>query len=310
MTNVFIDGSAGTTGLRIADRLALRQDLNIITLPEEVRKNIDARRDAINSADIVFLCLPDAAAIEAVALAKSDSVKIIDTSTAHRTNPDWVYGFAELASQREKIAASSRIANPGCHASGFIALVAPLVREGLISPDACLTAFSLTGYSGGGKKMIAEYEDPARSPLLKGPRQYALTQQHKHLKEMNALCGLRNAPIFCPIVADFHSGMEVSVSLFARDLKGTADDIRDLYKSCYTSGLVRYAEEADPDGLLSAAAFAGRDDMEVSVFGNDDRILLVSRFDNLGKGASGAAIQNMNILLGLDEATGLNVPIK
>ena len=310
MTNVFIDGSAGTTGLRIADRLALRQDLNIITLPEEVRKDIDARRDAINSADIVFLCLPDAAAIEAVALAKSDSVKIIDTSTAHRTNPDWVYGFAELASQREKIAASSRIANPGCHASGFIALVAPLVREGLISPDACLTAFSLTGYSGGGKKMIAEYEDPARSPLLKGPRQYALTQQHKHLKEMNALCGLRNAPIFCPIVADFHSGMEVSVSLFARDLKGTADDIRDLYKSCYTSGLVRYAEEADPDGLLSAAAFAGRDDMEVSVFGNDDRILLVSRFDNLGKGASGAAIQNMNILLGLDEATGLNVPIK
>jgi len=310
MTNVFIDGSAGTTGLHIADRLALRQDLNIITLPEEVRKNIDARRDAINSADIVFLCLPDAAAIEAVALAKSDSVKIIDTSTAHRTNPDWVYGFAELASQREKIAASSRIANPGCHASGFIALVAPLVREGLISPDACLTAFSLTGYSGGGKKMIAEYEDPARSPLLKGPRQYALTQQHKHLKEMNALCGLRNAPVFCPIVADFHSGMEVSVSLFARDLKGTADDIRDLYKSCYTSGLVRYAEEADPDGLLSAAAFAGRDDMEVSVFGNDDRILLVSRFDNLGKGASGAAIQNMNILLGLDEATGLNVPIK
>ena len=310
MTNVFIDGSAGTTGLRIADRLALRQDLNIITLPEEVRKDIDARRDAINSADIVFLCLPDAAAIEAVALAKSNSVKIIDTSTAHRTNPGWVYGFAELASQREKIAASSRIANPGCHASGFIALVAPLVREGLISPDACLTAFSLTGYSGGGKKMIAEYEDPARSPLLKGPRQYALTQQHKHLKEMNALCGLRNAPVFCPIVADFHSGMEVSVSLFARDLKGTADDIRDLYKSCYTSGLVRYAEEADPDGLLSAAAFAGRDDMEVSVFGNDDRILLVSRFDNLGKGASGAAIQNMNILLGLDEATGLNVPIK
>ena len=310
MTNVFIDGSAGTTGLRIADRLALRKDLNILTLPEEIRKDPAARADAIGSADIVFLCLPDAAAIEAVSLAGSSKAMIIDTSTAHRTDPDWVYGFAELSGQRQRIASASRIANPGCHASGFIALVAPLVQEGLLQKDVCLTAFSLTGYSGGGKKMIAEYEDPDRSYLLKGPRQYALTQQHKHLKEINALCRLETTPVFCPIVGDFHSGMEVTVPVFARDLKGTMEDVQKLYAECYSSGLVRYTESADPDGMLSAAAFAGRDDMEVSVFGNSDRILLTARFDNLGKGASGAAIQNMNILLGLPEATGLNVPTK
>ena len=309
MINVFIDGSAGTTGLRIADRLALRQDLNVITLPDELRKDPGARKDAINSADVVFLCLPDDAAREAVSLA-NNSVKIIDTSTAHRTNPDWVYGFAELSGQRIKIEKATRIANPGCHASGFIALVAPLVQAGLIKSDITLSAFSLTGYSGGGKKMIAEYEASERSPLLKGPRQYALTQQHKHLKEIVKLCGLETAPVFCPIVGDFHSGMEVTVPLFAGDLTGTAEDIRQLYRNYYRSGLVRYTDSTDSDGMLSAAAFAGRDDMEVSVFGNEDRILLTARFDNLGKGASGAAIQNMNILLGLPEATGLNVPQK
>ena len=181
MTNVFIDGSAGTTGLRIADRLALRQDISLIKLPEELRKDNAARKEAINSADIVFLCLPDAAAIEAVSLAENPGVKIIDTSTAHRTAPDWAYGFPELKGQRQKILTSNRIANPGCHASGFVALVAPLVQQGLLSPDTALTCFSLTGYSGGGKQMIADYEAPDRSPLLKGPRQYALTQQHKHL---------------------------------------------------------------------------------------------------------------------------------
>ena len=310
MINVFIDGSAGTTGLRIADRLALRQDLNVITLPDELRKDPAARQDAINGADVVFLCLPDDAAREAVSLANSDRVKIIDTSTAHRTNPDWVYGFAELSGQREKIEKAARIANPGCHASGFIALVAPLIQAKLLKSDAKLSAFSLTGYSGGGKKMIAEYEAAERSPLLKGPRQYALTQQHKHLKEIVKLCGLETAPVFCPIVGDFHSGMEVSVPLFVGDISGTAEDIRQLYRNYYTDGLVRYTDSADPDGMLSAAAFAGRDDMEVSVFGNEDRILLTARFDNLGKGASGAAIQNMNILLGLPEATGLNVPQK
>lgn len=307
MTKVFIDGSAGTTGLRIADRLAARQDLSLIRLPEELRKSADARADAIHSADIVFLCLPDAAAVEAVALAGDSGAKIIDTSTAHRTAPGWVYGFPELTGQRERILQSSRIANPGCHASGFVALVAPLVQQGMIHKDAHLSCFSLTGYSGGGKKMIAEYESPERSPLLKGPRQYGLTQQHKHLKEMAAVCGLDSAPVFCPVVADFYSGMEVTVPLFGGDIKGTVEDIKKAYQDYYTGGLVRYADSADPDGMLSAAAFSGRDDMTVSVFGNGDRMILTARFDNLGKGASGAAIQNMNILLGVDEATGLNV---
>lgn len=307
MTKVFIDGSAGTTGLRISDRLAARQDITLIKLPEELRKDASARKDAINSADIVFLCLPDAAAVEAVALAEGSAAKIIDTSTAHRTSPDWAYGFPELTGQRDKIAASSRIANPGCHASGFVALVAPLVQQGILARDAALTSFSLTGYSGGGKKMIAEYEDQGRSPLLKGPRQYALTQQHKHLKEMVKICGLENAPVFCPIVGDFYSGMEVTVPLFAKDIRGNLEEIKALYKSYYAQGLVRFVDSADSDGMLSAAAFSGRDDMAVSVFGNEERILLTARFDNLGKGASGAAIQNMNILLGLEEATGLCV---
>lgn len=305
MTNIFIDGSAGTTGIRIEDRLAARQDIQLIRLPEELRKDSAARKDALHSADIAFLCLPDAAAIEAVALAEGSKVKIIDTSTAHRTDPAWAYGFPELSGQRERIMASSRIANPGCHASGFVALVAPLISEGILPKDTALTCFSLTGYSGGGKKMIAEYESAERSPLLKGPRQYALTQQHKHLKEMVALCGLECAPVFCPIVGDFYSGMEVTVPLFAKDLKGSITDIRTLYQNYYKDGLVRYSDATDPDGMLSAAAFSGRDDMQISVFGNEDRILLTARFDNLGKGASGAAIQNMNILLGIDETTGL-----
>ena len=307
MTNVFIDGSAGTTGLRIAERLAARRDLNLIRLPEALRKNPAARKEAINSADIVFLCLPDDAAREAVALVSNPRVKIIDTSTAHRTAPGWVYGFPELAGQREKLAAATRIANPGCHASGFVALVAPLVQQGILEPGALLSCFSLTGYSGGGKKMIAAYEDSARSALLDAPRQYGLTQQHKHLKEMKALCALENEPVFCPIVGDFYSGMEVTVPLFVRQVNGTASDIRDVYRTYYTDGLVRFTKTPDSDGLLSAAALAGRDDMEISVFGNDTRILLTARFDNLGKGASGAAIQNLNILLGIDQAMGLNV---
>ena len=307
MIKVFIDGSAGTTGLRIADRFALRTDIELIKLPEELRKETSARKDAINSADVVFLCLPDATAIESAALVENDNVKIIDTSTAHRTDPAWVYGFPELAGQKEKIAAARKIANPGCHASGFVALIAPLVQAGILSKDLMLTSFSLTGYSGGGKKMIAEYESEDRSPLLKGPRQYALTQQHKHLKEMVKLCGLENAPVFCPIVGDFYSGMEVTVPVFAASVQGGADAIRSLYKDYYASGLVRYSDSDDGDGMLSAAAFSGRDDMQISVHGNEDRILLTARFDNLGKGASGAAIQNMNILLGIDETTGLNV---
>ena len=307
MTKVFIDGSAGTTGLRIVDRLSARDDLQLIILPDELRKDTTARADALASADIAFLCLPDDAAKESAALAEGMKVKIIDTSTAHRVDPNWVYGMPELSGQAEKIVASNRIANPGCHASGFVALVAPLVQAGILPKEAALSSFSLTGYSGGGKKMIAEYEAADRSALLDGPRQYALTQSHKHLKEMVKLCGLETAPVFCPIVGDFYSGMEVTVPLFAKDMKGTTEDIKKLYAEYYQGGLIRYTEETDPDGMLSATAFSGRDDMAVSVTGNEDRILLVSRFDNLGKGASGAAIQNMNLLLGLNQATGLNV---
>lgn len=307
MVKVFIDGSAGTTGLRIADRLAQRKDLELILLSDQLRKDPAARKDALFAADIAFLCLPDDAAREAVALAEGSSVKIIDTSTAHRTSDSWAYGFPELAKQRERILGSSRIANPGCHASGFVALIAPLVEQGIVPKDAKLSCFSLTGYSGGGKKMIAQYEDPNRDALLGAPRQYALTQSHKHLPEIVKVCGMENAPVFCPIVADFYSGMEVTVSLFASDIKGTAEDIRALYKDYYAKGLVRYDDSADPGGMMSAGAYSGRDDMQVSVSGNAERILLTSRFDNLGKGASGAAIQNMNILLGLDEATGLTV---
>ena len=307
MTNVFIDGSAGTTGLRIYERLSVREDLNLIILPDEVRKEVSARREAINSADVVFLCLPDAAAIEAVSLLENDKTVIIDTSTAHRTLDNWTYGFPELDGQREKIKNAKLIANPGCHASGFVALIAPLVKAGIINPETALTSFSLTGYSGGGKKMIAEYEDENRNPLLSAPRQYGLTQQHKHLKEMVKICGLSNAPSFAPIVGDFYSGMEVSVPLFAKDIKGTVEDIKKVYASWYNSKLLHFDEAADEEGFLSAAAFSGRDDMQITVAGNDERIMLVSRFDNLGKGASGAAIQNMNIVLGIDETTGLTV---
>jgi len=306
MTKVFIDGSAGTTGLRIVERLSQREDLELLILPEELRKSPEARADALRTAEIAFLCLPDDAARESVALAKGSKVKIIDTSTAHRTDPAWAYGMPELSGNRQKIEQSSRIANPGCHASGFIALVAPLVENGILPKDTALSCFSLTGYSGGGKKMIAQYEAADRSPLYNAPRQYALGQSHKHLPEMTAICGIETAPIFCPIVGDFYSGMEVTVPLFANQIKGTTEDIRDLYQNYYTQGLIRW-EEADGDGLLSACAYSGRDDMGVSVFGNADRIILTARFDNLGKGASGAAIQNMNILLGLGEATGLSL---
>jgi N-acetyl-gamma-glutamyl-phosphate reductase len=248
--------------------------------------------------------LPDAAAIEAVSLVENNTTAIIDTSTAHRTSEGWTYGFPELRGQRERIALSKRIANPGCHATGFIALVAPLVQAGVISEDALLSAFSLTGYSGGGKKMIAEYDDDGRDALLDAPRQYALSQSHKHLPEMAKVCGIKNAPVFCPIVGDFYSGMEVTVPLFASQIGGTLDDIRRIYAEYYTDGLVSYAEN-DEGGFLSAGALSGRDDLKISAYGNADRIILTARFDNLGKGASGAAIQNMNILLGVDEKTGL-----
>ena len=307
MTKIFIDGSAGTTGLRIYERMAERTDLEWIRLSEENRKDPAARADAINRADVAFLCLPDAAAIEAVAMINNPDTAVIDTSTAHRVNPEWTYGFPEVSGLREKIKASKRIANPGCHASGFVALVAPLVENGVLAPDASLTCFSLTGYSGGGKKMIEEYESAERDALLDAPRMYGLTQQHKHLKEMAAICGLKEAPIFCPIVAPYYSGMEVTVPVRRDMLSVDLDGLKALYSEYYShGGLVHYTDEQE-SGFLSASAYSGRDDMQVTVCGNEDRILLVARFDNLGKGASGSAIQNMNILLGVDEATGLNL---
>lgn len=305
MTKVFIDGSAGTTGLRIRERLSSRKDLELLILPEETRKDPSARAEALNSADVSFLCLPDAAAIEAASFVTSPDAVIIDTSTAHRVAESWVYGMPELAGQREKLKTAKRIANPGCHATGFISLVAPLTAAGLLKKDVRLSAFSLTGYSGGGKKMIAEYEADTVDPLYQAPRQYALGQTHKHLPEMSKLCGLDHAPVFCPIVAPYYAGMEVTVPLTPAETSASAEEIREAYRAYYKDGLIRFSEGTDENGFLSAGAFAGRDSLELSVYGNDERILLVSRFDNLGKGASGAAIQNMNVALGLNESEGL-----
>ena len=310
MKKVFIDGSAGTTGLRIFDRLSARDDLSVVTLPDAVRKDPMARADALNGCDLAFLCLPDAAAIEAAAMVENPDVVLLDTSTAHRTNPAWAYGFPELSPEHaEKVRTSRRIAVPGCHASGFIALVYPLIASGVLLSDALLSCHSLTGYSGGGKKMIAQYEDAARPALYDAPRQYGLTQQHKHLKEMKAVTGLDYAPAFCPIVADFYSGMEVTVPLFAQQMtkKLTISELTDLYSGWYQSGLVNVAEGPDGDGLLSACAYSGKDTMTIYICGNDERILLTARYDNLGKGASGAAIECMNLVLGLDPATGLEI---
>lgn len=306
MHKIFIDGSAGTTGLRIYERLSKRSDIELIRLPEALRKDTAARSEALNNADIAFLCLPDAAAIEAVSLVMNKNTAIIDTSTAHRTKDGWEYGFAELCGRREKIAQSKRIANPGCHASGFVSLIEPLVREGIISKDALLSCFSLTGYSGGGKKMIAEYEGDERDPALDAPAMYANGQSHKHLPEMSKICALESLPVFCPIVAPFYSGMQVTVPLFKEQLRGTVEDIKELYRTYYQNGLVHYAD-TDVSASLYANAYSGKDDMQITVSGNGDRILLVSRFDNLGKGASGAAIQNMNIIMGVPEDTGLDV---
>lgn len=308
MKKIFIDGSAGTTGLRIFDRLAERDDVEIIKLSEELRKDPVARKEALNSADIAFLCLPDATAIEAVSMIENDNTVVIDTSTAHRTNSDWAYGFPELSNNFfEKIKASKRIAVPGCHASGFIALVYPLVEAGIISSDVLLNCFSLTGYSGGGKKMIAEYNDENRSELFDAPRQYALSQKHKHLPEMSVITGIKNVPVFCPIVSDFYSGMQVTVSLFASQLNDgkSIDDIKNAYMQKYNGPIVDYVDSIDNEGLISAATLSGKDSMKIAVYGNEERILLTAVYDNLGKGASGAAVECLNIVLGVDKTTGL-----
>lgn len=305
---VFIDGSAGTTGLRIRERLGTRQDIEIITLPDELRKDENARKQIINEADIVFLCLPDDAARQAVAMIENDNTIVIDTSTAHRTLEGWAYGFPELSDEfNNKIKNGKRIAVPGCHASGFIALIYPLIKAGILQTDAQLACYSITGYSGGGKKMIAEYEDEQKDKLLYSPRTYALTQQHKHLREMKAITGLSKEPIFVPIVDDFYSGMHVSIPLFASQIKGSVKDIEEVYAKTYKGPIVNFTEEFDENGFVSSAKLSFKDGMEIAVLGNDDRITLNARYDNLGKGASGAAVQCLNIILGADTTTGLDL---
>ena len=305
MTKVFIDGSAGTTGLRIWQRLAGRKDLTLITLPEELRKDLNARKDALNGADVAFLCLPDAAAIEAVSLIESNHVAVIDTSTAHRVSPDWDYGFPELSSEhRQAIIHSKRVANPGCHASGFIAGVYPLVKSGVIAPDFPLTAYSLTGYSGGGKKMIAEYEDENRDPRHESDRIYATSLAHKHLPEMRKLCGLTKKPVFSPIVGDFYAGMATSVLLPGVDAQRAWEALSDHYAG---QKLVSVAPLGGDEPVIYADTYAGKDTMRIQVSGQQDQCMVTAIFDNLGKGASGAAIQNMNLLLGLEETTGLSL---
>ena len=305
---VFIDGKAGTTGLRIYERLESFDGIELITLSEEKRKDPEARKEALNSADVAFLCLPDDASRESVSFIENENTVVIDTSTAHRTLDDWAYGFPELsASHREKLASSKRIAVPGCHASGFIALVYPLVEAGALTGSENLSCFSLTGYSGGGKKMIADYEEEPDT-LLGAPRQYGLTQSHKHLKEMVKITGIKNAPVFCPVVGDFYSGMEVTVPIFKSDLKNGFDieKIKELYKAKYTGPLVTYSDESE-GGFISAGVLSGKDSMIVSVYGNEDRIILVARYDNLGKGASGAAVECLNIVLGNEDTNGLEI---
>ena len=305
MTKVFIDGSAGTTGLRIHERLADRSDLELLILPDEIRKDADARREMLHTADVAFLCLPDAAAVEAVALAGDSKAAIIDTSTAHRTNDAWSYGFAELSQKhRAAIEGAKRVANPGCHASGFIAGVYPLVASGLLSPDFPLTAYSLTGYSGGGKSLIAEYEDENRDPRHESHRIYGLPLKHKHLPEMKKICGLANAPVFSPILGDFYEGMATTVLLPGFDAAAVWECLAKHYEG---QRLVTVAPLGGDEGVIYADTLAGKDSMRLIVCGHESQTTVTALFDNLGKGASGAAIQNMNILLGVDETTGLIV---
>ena len=314
MLKVFIDGKEGTTGLRIFERLGARSDLTLLTLPEETRKAPEARKACLHEADIAILCLPDAAARESVALADGSKVRILDTSTAHRVSSGWAYGFPELSGRhRRAIIEGNRVAVPGCHASGFIALVTPLIAAGLLPADAQLSCFSLTGYSGGGKKMIAQYEADGRTPDLDSPRQYGLTQAHKHLPEMQRVPGLDTAPIFAPIVADFYSGMEVTVPLFRSQLRCAhpVDEALACLKAHYVgSPIVKVMDSEDTaalGGFIASNAMSGHDGMRLTVQGNDERLQLVALFDNLGKGSSGAALQCLNLMTGQDETTGLHL---
>jgi N-acetyl-gamma-glutamyl-phosphate reductase len=310
---VFVDGHAGTTGLRIYERLALRDDLEIIAIDPEKRKDPEARKACINNADVVFFCLPDEAARESAALVANPATRVIDASTAHRTHPDWAYGIPELSrAHREKIVTAKQVAVPGCHASGFNVIIYPLVHQGILYREYPFTCHSLTGYSGGGKQMVAAYEETEPTEAFRGPRPYALTLGHKHLPEMQAVGGLAHPPLFMPVVANVHSGMIVSVPLITRLLKPAASprDIHHALAAWYEGqrfiSVMPFEEGSGPDGgFLDATACNGTNRLEIFVFGHAAQTLVCARLDNLGKGASGAAIQNMNIMLGLDEGTGL-----
>ena len=307
---VYIDGKDGTTGLQIYDRLSVRSDIDLLLIDEEKRKDPAERKKLMDAADIVFLCLPDAAAVEAVALVENPSTRIIDASTAHRTSPDWDYGFPELSAERRAaIRKSKRVANPGCHATGFISAVYPLVAMGLLPKDACLSAFSLTGYSGGGKKMIAQYEAADKDAALFAPCPYGMGQTHKHLPEMQKVCGLTNKPVFTPIVDDYYKGMATTVPFHMSQMNGvsTLAEVRQKLADYYAGATLVHVADALDTAKLYANAQAGKDTLVLYVAGNDEQFTVTALFDNLGKGASGAAVQNMNLMLGFEETTGLNL---
>ena len=314
---IYIDGQEGTTGLQIYERLGRRDDIDLLRIDEAKRKDTAERGKLLNAADLVFLCLPDAAAKEAVSLIKNDRTRVIDCSTAHRVHPDWAYGFSELSAlHRARIVKARRVANPGCHATGFISIVYPLAELGLVPRDTPLSCFSLTGYSGGGKKMIAQYEGD-KGEALYSPALYGLLQNHKHLPEMKIRCGLDADPVFVPIVDDYYKGMAATVPLHMSQLRGVStlhevwEKLHDFY-----SGREAVRVAPDPTGedayldagsKLYANSMAGKDSLVLIVAGNDRQFTLTALFDNLGKGASGAAVQNMNLMLGFEETEGLNL---
>lgn len=313
-TKVFIDGSEGTTGLRINERFQKRDDIELLHIDPAFRKDPAERKKMIGASDITFLCLPDEAARESVALAEGEDVVIIDASTAHRTEEGWAYGFPELSKQhRAAIQKGKRIAVPGCYASGFISLVYPLIAGGILPRDYPVSSFAISGYSGAGKRTIAAYESADRPLELSSGREYALTQQHKHLKEMKKITGLARTPLFSPIIDDYYSGMVVSVPLYADLLakRETAQSLLHYYAEYYKDErFIRVSAKDDEiaaGGFLAGNGLSGWDGLKIYVTGNEERIVLTSQFDNLGKGASGAAIQCMNILLGCDEAKGLDL---
>ncbi|NBI10058.1 N-acetyl-gamma-glutamyl-phosphate reductase [Colidextribacter sp. OB.20] len=328
---IYIDGQEGTTGLQIYDRLGERDDIELLLIDPAKRKDTAERKKLLNAADLVFLCLPDGAAVEAVSLIENDNTRVIDCSTAHRINPDWVYGFPEMSRlHRAQIAEAKRVTNPGCHATGFVSIVKPLVGMALLPPDAALTCFSLTGYSGGGKKMIAQYEQEHRPPAFSSPALYGLLQNHKHLPEMQLRCGLTTPPVFVPVVDDYYKGMATTVSfhmsqlhhvpalsemLHLSPLQTVWHKLREFYLSTAgEEGIVRVeGDPTDPESgvdsgfKIYANMWRGKDMLSIIVTGNDNQFTITALFDNLGKGASGAAVQNMNLMLGLEETKGLNL---